>query len=82
MAGGNSRTGMILFVFYALIYGGFVLTNAFWPAAMEATPVGGVSLAVSSGIGLILLAMLVSVAYGFLSRHRTSPAGPSAGRQE
>jgi|GEM_PF-4983325 len=50
----NSRLGLILFLLYLLLYGGFVFLNAFSPETMERTPWAGVNLAISYGFGLIL----------------------------
>ena len=70
----NSRYGIVLFVVYSLIYAAFVLLNAFFPAVMEAMPVAGVNVAVLYGLGLILVAFLLSLVYGWLCR---APAAES-----
>ena len=68
----NARIGMVLFVVYLALYGGFVLLNAFSPQTMEATPLGGpftgVNLAILFGFGLILVAIVMSLLYGFLCK--------------
>jgi uncharacterized membrane protein (DUF485 family) len=66
MNSSNSRTGMILFVLYSLLYGGFVLLNAFSPITMESTPIFGINLAILYGFGLIVIAFLFALLYGFL----------------
>lgn len=65
----NARIGMRLFLFYALFYAAFVLTNAFAPTVMEVTPFAGVNLAILSGFGLILLALIVALVYGYVARN-------------
>ena len=68
----NARTGLVLFVFYLILYCGFVLVNAFAPEMMEKTPLSGslsgINLAILYGIGLILAALVLSLLYGFLCR--------------
>jgi len=62
----NRRLGLWLFAAYLALYGGFVLLNTFRPAAMEATPVAGVNLAVLYGFVLILAAFALACLYGWL----------------
>lgn len=64
----NARVGLLLFGVYLLLYGGFVLLNAFSPTTMEATPIAGVNLAILFGFGLIVAAILLALLYGFLCR--------------
>ena len=60
----NSRIGLALFLFYLLLYGGFVLLNAFSPTTMERTPIAGVNLAILYGFGLIIAAFVLALIYG------------------
>jgi uncharacterized membrane protein (DUF485 family) len=62
----NATIGFILFGIYLLLYGGFVLLNAFSPATMETTPLAGINLAVLYGFGLIIAAFVLALLYGFL----------------
>lgn len=64
----NMKIGLTLFGVYLLLYGGFVLINAFAPTAMEATPVAGVNLAILYGFGLIIAALVLALIYGWLCR--------------
>ncbi|MGC1274249.1 MAG: DUF485 domain-containing protein, partial [Planctomycetaceae bacterium] len=64
----NTRYGLILFAVYLACYGAYVLTNAFAPQVMERMPVAGINLAVLSGFGLIALAFLLALFYGWLCR--------------
>lgn len=61
----NARLGMILFLFYLALYGGFVLLNAFKPTVMEVTPIAGVNLAILYGFGLIIAALVLALIYGW-----------------
>ena len=65
---------MVLFVFYLLLYGGFVFINTFSPETMEATPWKGVNVAILYGFGLIIAAFVLAVIYGLLS-------GPTEGEK-
>ena len=62
----NSRIGLVLFLIYLLLYGGFVLLNAFSPSTMEATPIAGVNVAILYGFGLIIAAFVMALVYGFV----------------
>ncbi len=89
MQTGNARLGLWLFGFYSLLYGAFVFVNAFAPAAMERTldvtgtplaALAGVNLAILSGFGLIVVAILLALLYGVLcspaDAKRQPPEGP------
>lgn len=67
----NARIGLRLFLLYSLFYAAFVLMNAFAPTVMEATPVAGLNLALLSGFGLIFLAFVIALLYGFLASNVT-----------
>ena len=64
----NARLGLVLFVIYLLLYGGFVFMSAFMPNSMEATPIAGVNLAILYGFGLIVAALVMAMVYGFFAR--------------
>jgi uncharacterized membrane protein (DUF485 family) len=64
----NTRYGLTLFAIYLACYAAYVLTNAFAPQAMERMPLAGVNLAVLSGFGLIGLALVLALVYGWLCR--------------
>lgn len=68
MAGRNARLGLLLFSVYAACYTAFVLINAFASHLMEATPLAGLNLAVLSGFGLIVLAFVLAMVYGFAAK--------------
>ena len=64
----NARIGMVLFVVYVILYGGFVFLNAFAAETMETTPFAGVNLAILYGFGLIVAALVLALVYGWLSK--------------
>src|SRR3990172_10431763 len=72
----NSRYGLLLFSVYLLLYGAFVLTNAFAPEVMEWRPAAGVSLSIFAGFGLIAAAFLLALIYGWLCRARVPRERP------
>jgi uncharacterized membrane protein (DUF485 family) len=77
----NSRRGLALFAVYLLLYGAFVLTNAFAPEVMEQAPFAGVSLSIIAGFGLIVAAFALALLYGWLCRSNPSDAGRAGGSQ-
>ncbi len=63
----TSRLGLTLFGLYLLLYGGFVLLNAFAPTTMEETPLAGVNIAILYGFGLIIAAFVLALIYGIFA---------------
>ena len=61
----NARLGLRYFAVYLLLYLAFVLTNAFSPTTMERTPIAGINLAILCGFGLILVAFVMAILYGW-----------------
>ena len=64
----NARNGMILFLVYVLMYGGFMALAAFSPQTMAMTPFGGVNLAILYGFALIIAALVLAAIYMYLCR--------------
>lgn len=62
-AGPASRLGLGLFGIYVLLYAGFMVLVLVRPEALGARPFGGVNLAIACGLGLIVAAVVLSVAY-------------------
>ena len=58
-----SRLGLAMFGLYVLFYGGFITLVLVRPDLVAARPFGGVNLAIACGLGLIVAAVLLSVAY-------------------
>lgn len=76
----NAAIGMVLFVVYLVLYGGFVFLNAFSAETMESTPLPGINLAILYGFGLIIAAFVLAMVYGFLCRGTGTDAdGVSSG---
>lgn len=76
----NARVGLMLFFVYLLLYGGFMLLNAFAPKIMGTrTFIGGANLALVYGVGLILAAFLLSLLYMFLCRSSVKGSGEAQG---
>lgn len=66
----HARIGMVLFVVYSALYAAFVLTGTFAPARLAERPWAGVNLAIWSGFGLIVGALVLSLVYSWLCRAR------------
>ena len=64
----NARLGMVLFAVYLAVYAAYVFINAFRPSLMDEVPFGGVNLAVWSGLGLIVGALVLALVYAVLCR--------------
>jgi uncharacterized membrane protein (DUF485 family) len=64
----NARLGLVLFALYLAVYAAYVLVNAFRPAVMDQVPLAGVNLAVWSGLGLIVGAVVLALLYAALCR--------------
>lgn len=62
----KTRLGVRMFIFYALIYAGFVVINITKPILMEKTIVFGLNLAVVYGFGLIILSLIMALIYNWL----------------
>ena len=63
----HNKLGLWLFAVYLTFYTAFVLINAYAPEMME-REIGGLSLALLYGFGLIIVALVLAVVYGFLRR--------------
>jgi len=59
-AGGRARIGLGLFAVYVLLYAGFMALVLVRPAAR---PLGGVNLALTYGLGLIVAALVLAAVY-------------------
>jgi uncharacterized membrane protein (DUF485 family) len=66
----KARLGLWMFLFYCLVYAGFVVINLADPKLMEATVVWDLNLAVVYGMGLILFAVILAVLYDLACRRR------------
>lgn len=62
----KSKLGIYLFIFYALVYAGFVVINVTKPLLMERILFSGLNLAVVYGFGLIIFAVILALIYNHL----------------
>lgn len=62
----KSKLGIILFLFYASLYVIFIAIGLFKTDLMGVKVIFGLNLAVSYGIGLILLAIVMGMVYSFV----------------
>ena len=77
----NARIGLVLFIVYLILYGGFVLINTFSAETMEMLPFADVNLAIWYGFGLIVAALVLAMLYGSLCRDEI-PADDTAGDEQ
>ncbi len=63
----NKRTGLLLFVVYLTLYGGFMAWNVISPSSMATPVLLGMNLAIVYGFGLIVAALVLAVAYVILA---------------
>ena len=77
MKSDNWRLGLVFFLLYLLLYGGFVVLSAFWPGTMEMMPLDGINLAIIYGFGLIVAAFVFALIYG-----KMCDPGPQANKAE
>lgn len=59
----KKRLGAINFVFYAVLYVGFVVVNLAFPTLMESQVLLGLNLAATYGFGLIVFALVLALIY-------------------
>ena len=59
----RARIGMWLFAAYVLLYVGFMALVLVRPAWLGMRPLGGVNLAITYGLGLIVAALVLAVVY-------------------
>ncbi len=69
-SGYKARIGMRLFIFYALVYAGFVAINLIDPKIMETKVAFGLNLAVVYGMGLIVLSLIMALIYNRMCAKR------------
>jgi uncharacterized membrane protein (DUF485 family) len=71
----NAQLGIALFLIYFAAYATYVIVNAFWPRVMDAEAFAGLNWAVASGLGLIVGALALALAYAAgAQRHREAGA--------
>ncbi len=65
-----SRVGLALFGVYVLLYGGFITLVLVRPDLVAQRPFGGVNVAIASGLGLIVAAIVLAAGFLFAPSHR------------
>lgn len=61
----KSKLGVKLFIFYTLIYSGFVIIGLTKPELMGLKLIGGQNIAIIYGFGLIVLAIVMGFIYNY-----------------
>ena len=74
----NTRTGLVLFAVYLVLYAGFMGLSTFAPEVMKMRPFGGINLAVLYGFGLILAALVLAIIYLYWCSRPVAPVAPVA----
>jgi uncharacterized membrane protein (DUF485 family) len=64
-AGRKAKLGVILFIFYTLIYSGFVVIGLTKPELMGLKLIGEQNIAIIYGFGLIALAVVMGFIYNY-----------------
>jgi uncharacterized membrane protein (DUF485 family) len=59
----NAKLGLVLFVLYLALYGGFMALSVTNPKLMATPAVAGVNLAIIYGFGLIFAALFLACVY-------------------
>ena len=78
----KTKLGFVLFIVYALIYGGFVAISLYDVTIMEQVLFCGLNLAVVYGFGLIVFALLLALVYsGMCSRKERQMNGPAEAKE-
>ncbi len=65
-----SRVGLVLFGVYVLLYAGFITLVLVRPDLVAQRPFGGVNVAIASGLGLIVAAIVLAAAFLFAPSDR------------
>ena len=62
----KSKLGVYLFIFYTLVYAGFIVINVVSPKSMGVIVFAGLNLACVYGFGLIFLAIIMGLIYNYM----------------
>jgi uncharacterized membrane protein (DUF485 family) len=65
-----SRVGLVLFALYVVLYGGFITLVLVRPDLVAERPWGGVNVAIASGLGLIVAAVVLAAGFLFAPTQR------------
>lgn len=75
------RIGIRMTIIYSVIYSGFVALSVFRPGSMATRALLGLNLAVTYGLGLILVAIIFALIYNHLCRVRPVDTPPDPGKE-
>jgi len=64
----NARLGMVIFIVYVVLYGGFVGLTAYDYRIMARIVFAGLNLAIVYGMGLIVAAVILAFVYMFMAK--------------
>ena len=64
----KTNIGVVLTIVYALVYGGFVFLSIFYPSLMSLQTIFGMNLAITYGLGLIVIAIILAMIYNQMVR--------------
>jgi len=79
----KSRLGVWMFLFYCVIYAGFVFTNVLTEGrAMQTNIFSGLNLAVVYGMSLIIIALIMALIYNALCTAKEKEMADLADTQE
>jgi uncharacterized membrane protein (DUF485 family) len=78
----KSKLGVILFLFYVIIYGGFVVIGLVNPELMGVHVLGKQNLAIVYGFGLILLAIIMGFIYNAICTRVENKMNKRKGEQQ
>lgn len=62
----KTKIGLFCFIFYCIVYSGFVIINTLSPTTMSMQTFFGLNLAVLYGFGLIILAIVMGLIYNII----------------
>lgn len=75
----KSFIGVVLTIIYAVIYGGFVFLSIFYPSMMGIRTFFGMNLAITYGLGLIVIAIILAMIYNQIVRIPNNGRTPKTG---
>lgn len=61
----KTKLGIWMFIFYSLVYAGFITIGVFYYELMSKVVFAGLNLAIVYGFGLIILAVLMGIVYDY-----------------
>jgi uncharacterized membrane protein (DUF485 family) len=78
----KSTVGIRMTILYSIVYAGFVALSVFQPAWMGVRALLGLNLAVTYGLGLIIVAIVFALVYNHLCRVPPTGAAGHANEEQ